>query len=154
MIDIVKKLFSKSTLASTSSTHRTTTHDIQVAVCALCIEIARIDDKFTPEELDTLLSILIEKYKLSSEDAEALMAVADKELEDSVDLWQFAQLINDDYTIGEKIEIIEMLWQIVYVDGKMDEHEHYLMNKLSSLLRLSHNQLIDAKLKVLHSNKP
>lgn len=70
-------------------------------------------------------------------------------MEESVDLWQFADLINKNYTPDEKVAIIEILWQIVYVDGKMDEHEHYLMNKLSSLLRLSHNQLIDAKLKVL-----
>jgi uncharacterized tellurite resistance protein B-like protein len=74
-------------------------------------------------------------------------------LEDSVDLWQFAQLINENYAIEEKMEIIEMLWKIVYVDGKMDEHEHYLMDKLSSLLRLSHKQLIDAKLKVLRDRK-
>ena len=35
----------------------------------------------------------------------------------------------------------------------MDEHEHYLMNKLSNLLRLSHTQLIDGKLKVLQREK-
>jgi uncharacterized tellurite resistance protein B-like protein len=40
---------------------------------------------------------------------------------------------------------------MVYVDGKMDKYEHYLMNKLKNLLRLSQGQLIDAKLKVLHS---
>ncbi|MBW2563131.1 MAG: TerB family tellurite resistance protein, partial [Deltaproteobacteria bacterium] len=51
----------------------------------------------------------------------------------------------------EKIEIIETLWRIVYVDGKMDQYEHYLMNMLKKLLRLSHDQLIDAKLKVLNS---
>ena len=50
-----------------------------------------------------------------------------------------------------KVKIIETLWQIVYVDGKMDRYEHYLMNKLKKLLRLSHDQLIDAKLKVLNS---
>lgn len=153
MIDIVKNFFIKPTTAETTTGQPTTTHDIQVAVCALCIEIARIDEKFTQQELDTLLSILIKKYNLSSDNAEALMAVADQELEDSVDLWQFAQLINENYAIDEKLEIIEMLWQIVYVDGKMDEHEHYLMNRLSSLLRLSHNQLIDAKLKVLRKTK-
>jgi uncharacterized tellurite resistance protein B-like protein len=38
---------------------------------------------------------------------------------------------------------------MVFVDGKMDEYEHYLMNKLKNLLRLSHEQLIDAKLKVM-----
>ena len=52
---------------------------------------------------------------------------------------------------GVKVALIERLWQIVYVDGKMDQHEHYLMNKMSNLLRLSHKQLIDAKLKVLHN---
>jgi uncharacterized tellurite resistance protein B-like protein len=102
--------------------------------------------------LDALLSILKEKYHLSTDNAQALIASADKALEDSVDLWQFARLINENYTIEEKIAIIEILWQVVYVDGKMDEHEHYLMNKLSSLLRLSHNQLIEAKLKVLHAH--
>jgi len=60
-------------------------------------------------------------------------------------------LINENYSNEEKIEIIETLWRIVYVDGKMDQYEHYLMNKLKNLLRLSHDQLIDAKLKVLHS---
>ena len=84
--------------------------------------------------------------------ADALLAEADKELEESVDLWQFARAINDNYTPDEKIEILEILWQIVYVDGKMDEHEHYLMNKLSSLLRLTHKQLIDAKLKILRAD--
>jgi uncharacterized tellurite resistance protein B-like protein len=153
MIDIVKKFFSKSTPVDAVSTQQAPAHDIQVAVCALCIEIAGIDEKFTQQELETLLSILIKKYNLSSDKAEALMAVADQALEDSVDLWQFAQLINENYAIEEKMEIIEMLWKIVYVDGKMDEHEHYLMNKLSSLLRLSHNQLIDAKLKVLRKGK-
>ena len=86
-------------------------------------------------------------------DADALIAEAERELEKSVDLWQFASLINENYSNEEKIEIIETLWRIVYVDGKMDQYEHYLMNKLQNLLRLTHDQLIAAKLKVLHAEK-
>ncbi|MCJ7540476.1 MAG: TerB family tellurite resistance protein, partial [Desulfobacterales bacterium] len=82
-----------------------------------------------------------------------LIAEAEKQLEESVDLWQFARLINENYSNEEKMEIIETLWRIVYVDGKMDQYEHYLMNKLKNLLRVSHNQLIDAKLKVKHSSQ-
>lgn len=149
MIDMVKRFFGKSPSKDSAANQTTASHDVHVAVCALCIEIARIDEQFTPEELEAVLSILKAKYQLSTEHAEALIATADNALEDSVDLWQFAQLINENYSPDEKIAIIEILWQIVYVDGKMDEHEHYLMNKLSTLLRLSHNQLIDAKLKVL-----
>ena len=81
------------------------------------------------------------------------MAEAELELAESVDLWQFARLINENYSNDEKIEIIETLWRVVYVDGKMDEHEHYLMGKLKNLLRLSQDQLIEAKLKVLNGGK-
>ena len=151
MIDVVKKFFSKATTNVSSGTNQHTEHDIRVATCALFVEIARIDEKFTEAEMETILSILKEKYDLSQDHADALIAEAEKELDNSVDLWQFASLINDNYSNEEKIEIIETLWRIVYVDGKMDAHEHYLMNKLQSLLRLTHEQLIAAKLKVLHS---
>jgi uncharacterized tellurite resistance protein B-like protein len=152
MINIMKKFFGKLEPNGTGNDSRPNQHDLHVAVCALCIEMARIDNNFTQQELKTLVTILNQKYQLSTENAEALMAAADQALEDSVDLWQFAHLINENYAMDEKIGIIEILWQVVYVDGKMDEHEHYLMNKLSTLLRLSHDQLIDAKLKVLHDS--
>ncbi len=150
MLDIVKRFFSNTAAEVSKDANQKTEHDLRVATCALFLEMARIDETFTQEETDTILTILKQKYGLSQEHADALVAEADKELAESVDLWRFARLINENYTINEKIEIIEILWQMVFVDGKMDRYEHYLMNKLKNLLRLSHDQLIDAKLKVLH----
>ena len=67
MMDIVKRFFGKKDIDAT--TDRSTTaepvHDVRVAVCALCIEIARIDNRFTDQELKTLMSILQDKYDLS-----------------------------------------------------------------------------------------
>jgi uncharacterized tellurite resistance protein B-like protein len=153
MIDVVKRFFSKATTKIPEAANQTTAHDIRVATCALFVEIARIDEKFTEAEMDTILSILKERYGLSPELADALIAEAEREIEKSVDLWQFARLINENYSNEEKIKIIETLWRIVYVDGKMDQYEHYLMNKLQNLLRLTHDQLIAAKLKILHAEK-
>ncbi len=151
MIDVVKRFFSKATAEVSKDANQNTEHDIRVATCALFVEIARIDEKFTDAEMETILAILKEKYGLPQDHADALIAEAEKELDKSVDLWQFAKLINDNYSNEEKIEIIETLWRIVYVDGKMDQYEHYLMSKLQNLLRLTHGQLITAKLKVLNS---
>ena len=150
MLSSLKRFFSPSAADRTVDSGRDPAHDIRIATCALFLEMARIDEKFTKEEMETVLSIMQEKYGLSREHADTLVAEADKELEDSVDLWQFARLINENYSIDEKMEIIEILWRMVYVDGKMDEYEHYLMNKLKNLLRLSQDQLIGAKLKVLN----
>ena len=150
MLDTIKHFFNKSVVEISKDEKQATEHDVRIATCALFVEMACIDEKFTQTEVDTIISILKEKYGLSQEHADALLAEADNELKESVDLWQFARLINENYSVDEKIEIIETLWQMVYVDGKMDKYEHYLMNKLKNLLRLSHDQLIKAKLKVLH----
>ena len=153
MLDSLKHIFSNAAADGSERDGRRSAHEVLVATCALFVEMARIDDKFTQTETETILSILQEKYGLDRQHADDLMAEADQELEQSVDLWQFAKLINENYSVDDKMEIIETLWRMVFVDGKMDRYEHYLMNKLKNLLRLSHDQLIDAKLKVLHSSR-
>jgi len=150
MIDIFKRFFSTAAENGGTPAGRDNDRDLIVAIAALFLEMGRIDETFTEQEMARVLSILTEKYGLSGEDADALLDEADRELKESVDLWQFAKVINDRYSITRKEKLIERLWQIVYVDGKMDQYEHYLMNKISNLLDLSHKQLIDAKLKVLH----
>ena len=56
--------------------------------------MGRIDETFTEQEMAKVISILTNKYGLSDEDADALLDEADRELETSVDLWQFARVIN------------------------------------------------------------
>lgn len=152
MLDRVKRFFGKVTEGNFKTPGQITDHDVRIAVCALLVEMARIDETFTATEMETILSILQDKYGLSQEYAEALITEAERALAESVDLWQFSNLINENYSEEEKIEIIETLWRVVYVDGKMDRYEHYLMKKLKNLLRLSHSQLIEAKLKVTDSS--
>ena len=151
MLNPLKRFFNKAAPEASKDENQNAGHDVHIATCALFLEMARIDNVFNETEMDTILEILKKKYGLDPQHAAALVAEADRELEESVDLWQFARLINENYSTDEKIEIIETLWQMVYVDGKMDAYEHYLMNKLKNLLRLSHDQLIAVKLKVLHS---
>lgn len=150
MIDFFKRFFSTAAENGGTPAERDNDQDVIVAIAALFLEMGRIDETFTQQEMARVLSILTDRYGLSGEDADALLEEADRELKESVDLWQFAKVINTRYSIADKEKLLERLWQIVYVDGKMDQYEHYLMNKVSKLLGLSHKQLIDAKLKVLH----
>jgi len=149
MLDIFKRLLGNA-VADDEGSGKPQDHDITVATCALLVEMARIDESFTDQETEIILQILKNTYGISEDHAAALMAEAEKELVESVDLWQFARLINENYSREEKIAIIEVLWQVVFVDGKMDQYEDYLMHKMVKLLRLSHKELIDAKLKILH----
>lgn len=150
MIDLMKKFFEKRRMPDSTAQEPDSDHDIRIATCAIFLEIAGIDGEFTEEERHLIVSVLKEKHHLSDEHIAELIEVAQKELDQSLDLWHFTNLINQNYSEEERCRIVEMVWRIVYVDGRLDKHEDYLMHKLSKLLRLTHGQLIDAKLRVLN----
>lgn len=153
MLDFIKRAFSAPEAPEKSAEPGSSREDdLRVATCALFLEIANIDDEFSEEERRSVLAILQNEYGLSGEHALELAQRAMSELESSVDTWQFTNLINENYSESEKMRVVELLWQVVYADGKLDEHEDYLVHKVASLLRLTHKQLIAAKLRVLHGD--
>ena len=106
-------------------------HDVRVAACALLLEIGRIDGGMTPAEMAVTVEWMEAHYGLEKAQAEALVAEAEAQLADSIDYWQFARLINEHYSIEEKLAIVEIMWSVVYVDGRLNMHEDHLMHKLS-----------------------
>jgi uncharacterized tellurite resistance protein B-like protein len=145
MIDLVKTFFGMRGIDKPESDPG---HDMRIATCALLMEMAEIDGEFTAREREEILTLLKTNYGLSDEHATALMEAAAAELKDSIDLWRFAKLINRNYSVEEKMKVIETIWQLVYSDERLDKHEDYLMHKMAQLLRLSHRQLMDAKMNV------
>ena len=97
MLDMLKRFFNKTKVNNSSTGKQNRERDLCVATCALFVEMARIDGTFTQAELETILSILKEKYGVSGEHADALIEEADKDRNQSLDLWQFARHINENY---------------------------------------------------------
>jgi len=151
MIDLVKKFFSKRSHDDSSNQRRQRPRDIRIATCALLLEMSNIDGEFSALERENIISILKRNFDLSDEHATTLLEASNEELKGSIDIWQFTNLINQNYSIEEKIRVVEMVWDVVYADGKLDKHEDYLVHKLATLLRLTHKQLIEAKLKMKKS---
>jgi uncharacterized tellurite resistance protein B-like protein len=152
MIDLVKKFFSKKSHDDSSHQNRKRTQDIRIATCALLLEMSHIDGEFSASERERIISILKRNFDLSDEHAATLFEASNEELKGSIDLWQFTNLINQNYSIEEKMRVVEIVWDVVYADGKLDKHEDYLVHKLATLLRLTHKQLIEAKMKVKKSS--
>ena len=152
MIDIVKTFFQKKPEEDVTEVDKT--QKIQVATCALLLEVAHSDDEFSEIEEDNIVQILEKDFDLSGEYAQELMTLSEQARQESIDLWGFTRLINENYSLEDKIKIIEMVWKVIYADGKLDKYEDHLAHKLSQLLKLEHRHLIDAKLKVRDGKHP
>jgi uncharacterized tellurite resistance protein B-like protein len=148
MIDLVKQVLGARKRSRDTAGEDEGKHRVPVAACALLLEMAHIDGEFTEEERRLIVSILEHDFGLGAEEAASIMETAREELKKSIDLWQFARLINRHYTEEEKVRVIEMIWKVVYADGRLEKHEDHLVHSLGRLLRLDHSQLIEAKLKI------
>jgi len=145
MIDAIKHFFTEKITANPNE-QVNIDRRVAIAVCALLLEMAHADEQFNKQDEENILSILKQKHHLSDEDAHKLLDLAELEREESLDLWQFTNLINQNFSKFEKRGVIETLWQVIYADGKADKHEEYLMRRLVYLLNIPHEEMITAKL--------
>lgn len=153
MFNLKKRLLNK-ILVDTEVKEQEKFERVQVATCVILLEMAKSDYEFSSIEKATVEAILKKEFQISAEAIEDLMEIAETSRDESVDLWEFTNMINENYSKEEKIKIIESAWKIIYADKKLDKYEDHLVHVLAKLLRLRHCDLIDAKLKVLYGNKP
>ena len=123
---------------------------VQIATCVILLEVAKYDDEFSSIEEETMKAILKKDFSISGEAIEDLMKVAEDQREESVDLWEFTNVINQHFSREEKLKIMEAAWKIIYSDEVLNRYEDHYVHVLAGLLRLRHADLIDAKLRILH----
>jgi len=147
MFDALDK-FIKKYIASDSSSHEHPDDDaLMIATAVLFLEMAYADFEISVEEEEHLHETLSHFFNLSKEDVLELVQVAQERRADRHDIWLFSNLVNEHFDRPEKKWILEQLWKLIYADGKVDKYEDNLIRKISTLIGLSHQEMIEAKIK-------
>ncbi len=116
---------------------RRSADDRQIAVAALMLEAALMDESFDDEERRVIKRLLGERFQLDGPQTEELLQIAQDRVEGSLQLYGFTSVVKDSFTPQERIELMEMLWQVAYADGKLDDYEANLMRRVSGLIFVS-----------------
>jgi len=145
MLESIKNFFSSSMAPAAEPDTPDSRKDLRLAACALLLELAQADDEFTVDERQHLESAIRRQYGLDSAQAEKLIELAQEAREEAVDLWQFTNLIAENYSLGQKMVLAEIMWGLVYSDGDLADKEDYLMRKICNLLRLEPGYLSEAR---------
>ncbi len=123
---------------------------VQVATCALLLEVAQSDGHYQAVEAKIVHDLLAQKFNLSAVAVAELIEYSQEHRQESTDLFQFAREINAHFSRAEKLDVMEGVWRVIYADGTLDKFEDALARQLASLLRLDHKDVIDRKLMVLN----
>ncbi len=143
MFGIIKKIMGDSAPAESPEKQG----DAHVALCVLMIEAAHIDGECSDEEMAHVIATLTDKCGVSRDDIDELVERAYQQREDSIDLFTFTRYINQNYSKAEKLQVMESVWRVIHIDGRLEGHEDHFAHKLANLLRLTHKELITAKIK-------
>lgn len=123
--------------------------DLRVAVAMLLIEAARRDDVFGPEERKVIAQLLTRKFGLSGEECADLLRSAEVANESVVQLHPYTRAVFEQMPPAERIDLIEMLWEVVYADGVLDPDEDALIRRIGALIYVTDRDRVLARQRVL-----
>jgi uncharacterized tellurite resistance protein B-like protein len=118
---------------------------VQLAACALLLELAHADGEFSAEERQHIERTLVQRFGLDEATGAELLQLAEAERAQSLDHFQFTRQIAANYDLGQKMVLAEVMWGVILADGHLSDHETHLVRKLASLMQLEPAYLAQAR---------
>ncbi|MGB8275522.1 MAG: TerB family tellurite resistance protein [Alphaproteobacteria bacterium] len=123
--------------------------ELRLAVAALLVEAACMDRHFDAAERRTIARLLSERFDLADDEVAELIAQAEQTVADSTQLFPFTRTVARHFSERERIELIEMLWEVAYADGELDEYEASLLRRVGGLIYVADKDSGAARQRVL-----
>jgi uncharacterized tellurite resistance protein B-like protein len=123
-------------------------NDYRLAAAALLVHAAAIDGEMSASERDTLHAVIRERFALDDASTDKLIEKATAAEHEAVDLYHFTHLLNRVLDEPGRARIVEMMWEIVYADGKRDELEDNLLWRAADLLGVSPRERIELRRRI------
>lgn len=149
MLKAIKDFVTQQIMAPVERGNSTSEHALRLATAALLVEMSRQDEKILPVEKAAVAGALKDKFDLSEYEVETLYVLAEAEVKEAIDYYQFTSLIKENFSPEQKEKVVELLWQVAAADGHIDTYEEHMVRRISELLYLSHSAFIRAKHRAL-----
>ena len=124
--------------------------DYKVACTALLCEAASMDGVFDENEKKLILVLIQKQFNVDANEANKIYIEGKNLAENSSQLYGFTRIIKESWEVEKRITLLEMLWELAYVDGELDAAEDMLIRRIAGLIHVEDRDRIEAKQKVLN----
>ena len=127
--------------------------DYRLAAAALLVHAAAIDGDISALERDKLHAVIKRQFGLGEATTDELVAEATAAEQESIDLYHFTSLINRSLDEDGRRRMVEMMWEIVYADGRISDFESNLIWRAADLLGISSRDRIELRQRVANRRR-
>src|SRR5262245_65239437 len=117
--------------------------DYRLAAAALLVHAAAIDGDVGDVEREKLHTVIKQQFALDEATTDELVADATEAEHEAIDLYHFTSLINRSLDEEGRRRVVEMMWEIAYADGEVDEFERNMIWRAADLLGVSSREGIE-----------
>jgi uncharacterized tellurite resistance protein B-like protein len=111
-------------------------HDPKLAVAALLVHLAAVDGAMGDNERHSIRGALMDHYGLDEPSVDKLIREAARQDAEAVDFYKFTSGLTR-LDMDDRIEIIRMMWTVVFADRKNHELEDNMVWRVAELIGVS-----------------
>jgi uncharacterized tellurite resistance protein B-like protein len=154
MLEEIKRLFAELHGGDKQSSHFNGS-DYRVAAAALLVHVATLEHVLSGPAGQKLRDLLIAQFSLTDALTDELIEAAVAADREAVDFYHFTSLLMRTLDEQGRLRIVEMLWEMAFVDGSVSEFEDNVMWRVADLLAISSRDRIGLRQRVAsaRSNK-
>ena len=119
--------------------------ELQVAVAALLLEMAKSDADFSAEELNRIVTIMFTEMETAEQETAQIIEMLEFMKRDGGRLERFIQAINDNFSSEQRQMVLALIWRMVNADGRIQSFETTLAVDLRKRLGLTLEQAVFAR---------
>jgi uncharacterized tellurite resistance protein B-like protein len=147
MLDVLKSLLSDLG-EGTKPQGKFGDNDYRLAAAALLIHVVNIDGQASAAEFDRLRTVLQSQFGLSDVQVRELIEVATTADREAVDLYRFTSILVRSLDEDGRRKIVEMMWEIVFADGRRTEFEDNVVWRAADLLGISTRDRVELRRRI------
>jgi uncharacterized tellurite resistance protein B-like protein len=122
--------------------------DYRVAAAALMVHEATLDGALTAPAQEKLRALLMAQFSLTEALAGELIEAATIADHEAVDFYHFTSLLMRTLNEEGRARIVEMLWEMAFLNGHVSEFADNVMWRVADLLAISPNERIALRQRV------
>jgi uncharacterized tellurite resistance protein B-like protein len=146
MLNAIKKFFAD--LSDDEAAPKFAADDYRLAAAALLIHVISVDGDISDAERDKLRALITSQFALDDADTDALIEAAIAAERDAIDMYRFTNKLKRALDEEGRRKIVEMMWQIVYADGRLNEFEDNVIWRAADLLGISTRDRVELRRQV------
>ena len=141
MLQEIKRLFAELSGGGKPESHFDR-NDYRVAAAALLVHVATLEGDLTEAARTKLRALLQSQFSLDEALADELVDAAVTADHEAVDFFHFTHLLMRSLNEEGRLRVVEMLWEMVFIDGDASEFEDNVMWRVADLLAVSPQERI------------